>query len=55
MDDLTAARAAEVMFDHNLSKELVCVDYCEKMVKEAETRSLELERKTPAKNRAAHG
>src|SRR6476619_1281669 len=52
----TCSCYAEYMFDHNIFQEnLVCVDYCEKMVRETNPGVWELAKKTPAKNTAAHG
>jgi len=48
--------AAEFMFDHNIFQEnLVCVDYCEKMVKATNPGVWEKALVTPAKNADAHG
>jgi hydrogenase large subunit len=52
---INLGEAAEFMFDHNIFQEnLVCVDYCEKMVRETNPAVWERARKTPAKNAAAH-
>jgi hydrogenase large subunit len=48
--------AAEYMFDHNIFQEnLVCVDFCEKMVRETNPGVWETAQKTPAKHAADHG
>jgi hydrogenase large subunit len=53
---INLGEAAEFMFDHNIFQEnLVCVDYCEKMVRETNPGVWERALRTPAKNAAAHG
>jgi hydrogenase large subunit len=48
--------AAEYMFDHNIFQEnLVCVDYCEKMVSETNPGVLELANRTEARGAGEHG
>ena len=48
--------AAEYMFDHNIFQEnLVCVDFCEKMVRETNPGVWETAQKTPAQHAADHG
>ncbi|MDB4993994.1 MAG: hydrogenase, partial [Myxococcaceae bacterium] len=53
---INLGEAAEFMFDHNIFQEnLVCVDYCEKMVRETNPGVWEKALVTPAKNAKAHG
>jgi hydrogenase large subunit len=53
---INLGEAAEFMFDHNIFQEnLVCVDYCEKMVRETNPGLWEKAQQTPAKHAEAHG
>ncbi|MBX3226616.1 MAG: nickel-dependent hydrogenase large subunit [Labilithrix sp.] len=53
---INLGEAAEFMFDHNIFQEnLVCVDYCEKMVRETNPGVWERAQQTPARNAEAHG
>src|SRR3974390_2845151 len=48
--------AAEYMFDHNIFQEnLVCVDFCEQMVKETNPTLLNTAENTPAPHANVHG
>jgi len=53
---INLGEAAEFMFDHNIFQEnLVCVDYCEKMVRETNPGVWDRALTTPARNAKAHG
>jgi hydrogenase large subunit len=53
---INLGEAAEFMFDHNIFQEnLVCVDYCEKMVRETNPGVWERALRTPARHAEGHG